>query len=73
MQHLIEVNAKSLLECICNCFIRDDIPFKNLISNLSDITNYMKGKRGGLEKLLLTKVCNFLTLTATLVVIATIR
>ena len=28
---LIEVNAKSLLERICNCFIRDDIPFQNLV------------------------------------------
>ena len=31
---LIEVNAKSLLERICNCFIRDDIPFQNLVSDL---------------------------------------
>ena len=31
---LIEVNAESLLECICNCFIRDDIPFENQISDL---------------------------------------
>ena len=28
---LIEVNAKSLLECICNCFVRDDILFDNLV------------------------------------------
>ena len=42
---LIEVNAP-LLEHICNCFIRDDIPFQNLVSNLSDSTNYMRaGKR----------------------------
>ena len=52
---LIEVNAKSLLERICNCFIRDDIPFQNLVSDLSDSTNYMRGKRGGLEKLLRSK------------------
>ena len=31
---LIEVNAKSLLERICNCFTRDDIPFQNLVSDL---------------------------------------
>ena len=31
---LIEVNTKSLLEHICNCFIRDDIPFQNLVSDL---------------------------------------
>ena len=39
---LIEVNAP-LLEHICNCFIRDDIPFQNLVSDLSDSTNYMRG------------------------------
>ena len=49
---LIEVNAKSLLECICNCFVRDDIPIDNLVSDLSDSTNYMRGKKGGLELLL---------------------
>ena len=37
---LIELNAKSLLERICNCFIRDDIPFQNLVSDL------MTGERG---------------------------
>ena len=52
---LIEVNAKSLLECICNYFIRDDIPLQNLVSDLSVSTNYMRGKRGGLEKLLQSK------------------
>ena len=49
---LIEVNVKSLLECICNCFVRDDIPFDNLVSDLSDSTNYMRGKKEGLEPLL---------------------
>ena len=57
---LIEVNAKSLLEGICNCFIRDDIPFQNLVSDLSDSTNYMRGKRGGLEKLLQSKALQLL-------------
>ena len=52
---VIEVNAKSLLECICNCFARDDIPFDNLVSDLSDITNYMRWKKGGLEPLLREK------------------
>ena len=52
---LIEVNAKSLLERICNYFIRDDIPCQNLVSDLSDSTNYMRGKRTGLEKLLRSK------------------
>ena len=31
---LIEVNAKSLLECICNCFIKAEVPFQNLVSDL---------------------------------------
>ena len=44
-----------MLERICNCFIRDDIPFQNLVSDLSDSTNYMRGKRRGLEKLLRSK------------------
>ena len=35
-----EGNVKSLLECICNCFIRDDI--QNLVSDLSDSTNYVR-------------------------------
>ena len=47
---LIEANAKSLLEGICNCFKRDDIFLQNPLSDLSDSTNYIKGKRGGLEK-----------------------
>ena len=52
---LIEVHAKSLLECICNCFIRDEIPFENLVSDLCDSTNHMRGKRGGLGKFLRSK------------------
>ena len=57
---LIEVNAKSLLECICNCFVRDDIPFDNLVSDLSDSTNYMRGKKGELETLLREKTLQLL-------------
>ena len=37
---LREVHVKSLLGCICNCFIRHDI--KNLVSDLSDRNNYMR-------------------------------
>ena len=37
---LIEVNAKSLLERICNCFTRDSIPFQNLVLKItSDSVN----------------------------------
>ena len=57
---LIEVNEKSLLECICNCFERDDIPFDNLVSNLSDSTNYMRGKKGGYEPFLREKASQLL-------------
>ena len=46
---LIEVHVKSLLECICNCFIRDYIPFENLVSYLSDSTNHMGRKEEGLK------------------------
>ena len=42
---LIEANVKPLLECICNCFVRDDFPFDSLVSDLSDSTNYMRGKK----------------------------
>ena len=31
-------------------FIDDEIPLTNLVSDLSDSTNYMRGKSGGLEK-----------------------
>ena len=48
---LLEVNAKSQLECICNCFITDEIPFENLVSDLSDSTNYVREKEGGLRKI----------------------
>ena len=57
---LIEINAKSLLECICNCFVRDDIPSDNLVSYFSDSTNYMRGKKGGLELLLQEKALQLL-------------
>ena len=57
---LIEINAKSLLECICSGFIRDDIPLQNLVLDLSDSTNYMRGKRGGLEQMLRSKALQLL-------------
>ena len=57
---LIEVKTKSLLECICNCFIRDDVPFQNIFSDVSDSIYYMRGERGGLEKLLRNKILQLL-------------
>ena len=49
---LIEVNAKFLLDCICNCFVyhTDDIPFENLASDLSDSTRYVKREEGRGER-----------------------
>ena len=57
---LIEVNAKCLLECICKFSIRDDLPFKNLVSDLSDSTNYMRWNKGRLGKLLWCKALRLL-------------
>ena len=68
---LIEVNAKSLLERICNYFVRDDIPFQNLVSDL--IAPIKRGGKGeGLKNCYETKLCNFWTLTATFAIISTI-
>ena len=49
---MIIVNAQSLKNKIVELFTRDEIPFSNIVSDLSDSTNYMRGKKGGLETLL---------------------
>ena len=46
------VNAKTLFDYVKMCFTKDNIPFTNLISDLSDSTNYMRGKKSGFETLL---------------------
>ena len=61
---LIEANAKSLLG-ICNCYKRDDISFQNLLSDLSDSTNYIKGKEEGLKNSYKAKLCKVWSLMAT--------
>ena len=68
---LIEVNAKSLLERICNYFIRDDIPFQNLVS---DLTAPIKRevKEEGLKNCYEAKRHNVWTLTTTFAIISTI-
>ena len=67
---LIEVNAKSLLERIYNCFIRGDIPFQNLVSDL--IAPIKRGGKGeGLKNCFEANLRNFWTLTATFAVIST--
>nr|XP_047140460.1 uncharacterized protein LOC124815724 [Hydra vulgaris] len=46
------INAKILFDYIKSLFLNDEIPTDNLISNLSDSTNYMRGKKTGFETLL---------------------
>ena len=43
------MNSLTLLHKIDSLFKRDGIPWENLISGLSDNTNYMRGKKSGLE------------------------
>ena len=45
----IVVNAKNLFQEIASLFLRDNISWNNLVSDLSDSTNYMCGKKSGLE------------------------
>ena len=52
---MIEVNALTLFQTICKLLQDDQIPFENLVSDLSDSTNYMRGKKSGLEKRLRDK------------------
>ena len=52
---MIEVNALILFQTISKLFQDDQIPFENLVANLSDNTNYMCGKKSGLEKRLRDK------------------
>ena len=56
---MIEVNVLTLFETISKLFQDDQIPFENLVSDLSDSTNYMRGKKSGLEKRLRDKVHKF--------------
>ena len=46
------MNANNLFDYVINSLREDEIPITNLISNLSDSTNYMRGKIAGLESLL---------------------
>ena len=41
----IVVNVKNLFQEIASLFLRDNISWNNLISDLSDSTNYMRGKK----------------------------
>ena len=57
---LIVVNSLTLFDTICKLFLKDEIPFGNLVSDLSDSTNYMRGKKSGLEKRLRDKAPHLL-------------
>ena len=44
------MNSLTFLHKIDSLFKRDGIPWEKLISDLSDNTNYMRGKKSGLER-----------------------
>ena len=46
------VNANNLFDYVINLLREDETLITNLISNLSDSTNYMRGKIAGFESLL---------------------
>ena len=50
------VNAQNLSTFVLNSFEKDGIPYDNVVSNLSDSTNYMRGKKAGFEALLRIKI-----------------
>ena len=54
------VNAINLTNFVFNSFKEDGIPYDKLISNLSDSTNYMRGKKGGFETLLRNRISHLL-------------
>ena len=49
---MIVVKATTLKDKLVELFNRDAIPLSNVVSDLSDSTNYMRGKKGGIETLL---------------------
>ena len=54
------VNAKNLSSFVLNSLENDHVPLDNLISSLSDSTNYMRGKKGGFETLVREKAPHLL-------------
>ena len=57
---MVTVNAATLFDHIKSTFDGDRIPMQNMVSNLSDSTNYMRGKLSGLEKRLRDEVPHLL-------------
>lgn len=58
----IIVNAVNLFTHVKATLLNDGIPLSNLISNLSDSTNYMRGKVAGFETLLRKEVPHLLNI-----------
>ena len=52
---MIEVIAITIFQTISKLFQDDQIPFQKSVSDLSNSTNYMRGKKSGLEKRLWDK------------------
>ena len=59
-QEFNKVTAKNLSNYVLDALKADDIPLDNVISNLSDSTNYMRGKKAGFETLLRDKIKHLL-------------
>ena len=55
-----KVNANNLATFFLNSIKEDSIPLENVISNLSDSTNYMRGKKAGYETLLRKEIPHLL-------------
>lgn len=55
-QEFDKVNAKTLSRFVLDALKADAIPLDNVVSNLSDSTNYMRGKKAGFETLLREKI-----------------
>ena len=56
------VHVKALFEHVMLFFANDNIPFTNLLTNLSDSNNYMKGKKTGFETLLWNEALHLLNI-----------
>ena len=59
-QELDKLNAENLRNFVINSLQEDDIPLNNVVSNLSDSTNYMRGKKAGFETLLREQISHLL-------------
>ena len=47
---MVEVNTLTVFKKICELFEAEQIPFGNLVSDLSDSTNYKRGEKRWLRK-----------------------